>query len=73
MGHGGRREIRLGEVNLVLVPLLIAPSFVAIVGFLCVEKGVNNGQADRVLGVIIGMMPAAMLRMSSGYLLKKGS
>jgi hypothetical protein len=27
VGHGGRREIREGEVILVLIPLLIAPIF----------------------------------------------
>jgi hypothetical protein len=66
-------EIRLGAVNLVLIPLLIAPSFVAIVVVLCVEKGVNHGRSDRVLGAIIGMTPAALPRMSSDYLLKTGS
>ena len=73
MGHGGRREIREGEIILVLIPLLIAPIFSAIVVFVFVEKDVNHGRSDRVLGAIIGMMPAAMPLKSSCYLLKSGS
>ncbi len=37
VARGGRREIREGEVNLVLIPLLIAPIFVAIVVFVIVD------------------------------------
>jgi hypothetical protein len=73
VGHGGWREIREGEVILVLIPLLITPIFVAIVVFVFVEKGVNHGRSDRVLDVIIGMTPAAMPLKSSCYLLKSGS
>ncbi len=73
MGHGGRREIREGEVILVLIPLLIAPIFSAIVVFVFGKKGVNHGRSDRVLDVIIGMTPAAMPLKSSCYLLKSGS
>jgi len=73
MGHGGRREIREGEVFSVLIPLLIATSFVAIAVLVFVEKGVNHGRSGRVLGAIIGMAPAAMSRKSSCYLFKSGS
>ncbi len=73
MGHGGRREIREGGVVLVLIPLLIAPIFVAIVVFVFVEKGANHGRSDQVPGAIIGMTPAAMPLKSSCYLLKSGS
>jgi hypothetical protein len=58
---------------LVLIPLLIAPIFVAIGVFVFVEKGVNHGRSDRVLGAIIGMTPAAMPLESSCYLLRSGS
>ena len=74
MGHGGRREIREGEVIPVLIrPLLIAPIFLANAVFVFVEKGVNHGRSDRVLDVIISMTPAAMPLKSSCYLLKSGS
>ncbi len=73
MRHGGRREIREGEVSPVLIPLLIAPIFLAIAVVVFVEKGVNHGRSDRVLDVIIGMTPAAMPLKSSCYLLKSGS
>ncbi len=73
MGHGGWREIREGEVFSVLIPLLIATSFVAIAVLVFVEKGVNHGRSGRVLGAIIGMTPAAMPQKSSCYLLKSGS
>jgi hypothetical protein len=66
-------EIRLEQVNLVLIPMLIAPSFVATVVFLlflCVEKGLNHGRSDRVPGVIIGMTPAALPLSSCNYLVK---
>ena len=73
MGHGGWREISLGEVVLVLIPLLITPNFLIFVGFLCVEKDVNHGRANQILGVINSMTPVAMPLMSSSYLLKNGS
>ncbi len=76
MGGGGgawcRREIREGEVVLVLIPLLIAPIFVAIGVFVFVEKGANHGRSDQIPGAIIGMTPAAMPLKSSCYLLKSG-
>ena len=72
MTHGGRREIREREVILVLIPLLIALIFVAIVVFVFMEKGVNHGRSDRVLGAIIGMTPAAVPLKSSCYLFKSG-
>ena len=43
VGRDGRREIRERDVILVLIPLLIAPIFVAIGVFVFVEKGVNHG------------------------------
>ena len=73
VGHGGRREIREGEGIWVLIPLLIASSFVAIVVFVFVEEGVNHGQSGQVLGANIGMTPAAVPQKSSYYLLKSGS
>jgi hypothetical protein len=73
VGHGGRREIREGGVISVLIPLLIAPIFSAIVVFVFGKKGVNHGRFDRVLDVIIGMTPAAMPLKSSCYLIKSGS
>ncbi len=72
VGRGGGREIREGEVILVLIPLLITPIFVAIGVFVFVEKVVNHGRSDRVLGAIIGMTPVAVLLKSSCYLLKSG-
>ncbi len=43
VGHGGQRGTREGKVILVLIPLLMAPIFVAIVVFVFVEEGVNDG------------------------------
>ena len=66
-------EIKLEFVILVLIPMLIAPSFVAtfvFLLFLCVEKGLNRGRSDRVPGAIIGMTPAALPRKSCNYLVK---
>ena len=66
----GNRE---GESILVLIPLLIAPIFVAIGVFVFVGKSVDHGRSDWVLGAIIGMTPAAMPLKSSCYLFRSGS
>ncbi len=58
---------------MVLIPLLIAPIFLAIVVFVFEELGADHGQFKRVLGAIIGVTPAAGMLKSSCYLLKSGS
>ena len=73
MGQGGRRQVREEGVILVLIPLLIAPIFLAIVVFVFAEKGVSHGPSDWVLDTIIGMAPAALSLKSCCYLLKSGS
>ncbi len=60
VGQGGRRQIREGGGILVLIPLLIALIFLAIVVFVLVKKEVDHGRSVRPRGVIIGMTPAAL-------------
>ncbi len=72
VGQGGWRQVREREVTLVLIPLLNAPIFLAIVVFVFVEKGVGHGRSDRVLDTVIGMAPAALLLKSCRYLLRSG-
>ena len=73
MGQGGRRQVRGGGGILVLIPLLIAPIFLAIVVFVFVKKEVDHGRSVRAWGVIIGVTPAAPPLKSRCYLLKSGS
>ena len=58
---------------MVLIPLLIAPIFLAIVVFVFVKKEVDHGRSVRARGAIIGMTPAALPLRSRCYLLKAGS
>jgi hypothetical protein len=54
------RQIRRGGGTLVLIPLLNALIFLAIVVFVFVEKWVNHGRIAQVQVVIIGVTPAAL-------------
>ena len=72
VGRGGARQGSVGGVVLVVIPLLIAPIFLANVVFVFVEKIVNHGHSDQVLGAIIGMTPAALPLNSCRYLIKDG-